>query len=54
MHALKYFVAKNVERCLIIYFPNIICSQIWLNLLMDDCCFGYIRDLPKKKLELVR
>jgi hypothetical protein len=32
-------------------FHNLACSQIWLNLLMDDYHFGYIinKSDPKKK-----
>ncbi len=35
-------VAKNIEGCFFIfYFQCLACSQIWLNILVDHCRFGY-------------
>jgi hypothetical protein len=42
-------VAKNIEGC---FLQNLLsylaCSQIWLNLPVDHCHFGYNSALPKK------
>jgi len=47
-------VAKNIERFWFFLLSYLVCSQIWLNHLMDDCHFSYITKLEgKKKKNLV-
>jgi hypothetical protein len=50
-YALFKQVVKNMEGCLnFFYFHIWAYSQIWLNLPMNDCHFGYITKLTKKRL----
>jgi hypothetical protein len=42
-------VAKNIEGCFKIFVSYLACSQIWLNLPVDHCHFGYSTKLPTKK-----
>ncbi len=44
-------VGNQKYRKILIFFPlsYLICSQIWLNHLMDDHHFDYITKLKKKK-----
>jgi hypothetical protein len=43
-------VAKNIERCLIIFLSLSINNQIWLNQLMYNCQLDYITKLGKISL----
>jgi len=46
-------VAKNIEGCFRIFtFIYLACSQIWLHPPMDDCHFGYITGLTRKKHQI--
>jgi hypothetical protein len=38
-------VAKNVEHSVFFSLVSLVCIQIWLNHLMDDCHFNYITKL---------
>jgi hypothetical protein len=40
---------KDVLKILLSFLA---CSQIWLNLLMDDCHFGYITKLSKTNIHV--
>jgi hypothetical protein len=42
-------VAKNIEGCFKILVSYLASSQIWLNLPVDHCHFGYSTKLPKTK-----
>ncbi len=46
-------VAKNIERFWVYFLLSyLVCSQIWLNHLMEYCHFSYVRKLKKNSFAL--
>jgi len=46
-------IAKNIEGFWLFLLSYLVCSQIWLNHIMDDHDFSYIKKLEKKTVYAV-